>query len=101
MEKGKVAHPTTTTQAEETKANGQAIDPPKEKDMVGINTMMNAHPPHPRINPNVAPPTKERRRLNSKENATTVAYTATNPVNVANDSRPKPKLITLEKQTTV
>ena len=46
-------------------------------------------------------PRKERRPLNSKENATTVANAATNPANVAKDSRPKPKLITLEKQTTV
>jgi hypothetical protein len=85
MGKGKVDHPTPKAQAEEAKEKGPAIDPQKEEEKVGVNTMMKANPAHPRVNPNVVPPTKERRRLNSKENATTVAYSATNPATVAND----------------
>ncbi len=83
MEKGKVEHPTTTTQAEEAKTKGQATDLKKEKAKVGTGIKMTASPKRPKVHPNEAPPTP--RQSSSKENVTIVAYTATNLATVAKD----------------
>ena len=86
-------------QAEEAKVKGHGTALQKEKANVGIGTKTRAHPKRPRVHPNVVPPIPKQSSF--RENATIVAYTATNLETVENDSRPKPKLANLAKRTIV